>query len=109
MRTLENLFFLLNNVITNFPEWLTLLVNNYHFIERLANLFKRFEKPTVSYLEYLLQIIFKCMQKAGKEEKFLKIKLPLIKLIMQKQSNEIRELIKKAVYCYYLLIKHFPL
>jgi len=107
MRTLENLFFLLNNVISNFPNWLELLIKKHHFIDRLANLFRRFEKPTLPYLKYLVQIIFKCLQIAGKDERFVKLKMPLVKLVLQKESEPLREIIKKAVYCYYTLVKNF--
>ena len=108
MRSLENIFFLIGNTISDFPAWLSDLLNSHQFGETLPGLFMRFERPTVDYLNHLVHMVFKVVQMTGKHSSFLKLKQPLLKMIMQKENEDVKELMRKAVYAYYCLFKAFP-
>ena len=71
-------------------------------------LFQRFKKPTIPYLNGLVHMAFKTIQKAGKHSTFLKLKAPLLRMLMIKEGEEEKDLIRKGIYAYYCLFKVFP-
>ena len=59
------------------------MANHYQFGDKMKMLFERFQRPGISYLNSLVSMVLKVLQK-GKHSTFLKLKQPLLKMILQK-------------------------
>ncbi len=87
MRSLENIYTLIGNAISDFPSWFDLIMNGKeHFGDKLTVLYGRFHQPTVEYLSQLTRLVFKIVQKKGKHSSFLKLNRPLMRLMLQKEG-----------------------
>lgn len=71
-------------------------------------LFQRFPAASSEYLTQLLSLVYKVMKKKGKYSCFYKLRQPIMRLLLQAESEETRDLIKKAAYCLNLLATLFP-
>ena len=62
----------------------------YKFGEKLSILFGRFPKPTIEYLTQLTHLVFKVIQKKGKHSSFMKLRQPLLRMIMQEENPAVK-------------------
>jgi len=90
VRSLENIFFLISNIINDNHQWLSFLLNQHNLGDKLLNLFGRFQHPSGQYLTHLVHLVLKVIQIGGKHTTLLQLKKPLLRVVMQSYSSERR-------------------
>jgi hypothetical protein len=78
---------MISNILSDHRLWLALLLSHHHFADKLFNLFYRLEHPSGQYLTHLTHLVLKVIQ-AGKHTTLLKLKKPLLRVVMQDYSSE---------------------
>jgi hypothetical protein len=71
-------------------------------------LFQRFPAASSEYWMQLMNLVYKVIKKKGKYSCFYKLRQPIMRLVLQAESEESKNLIKKAAYCLHLLSTLFP-